>query len=531
MITFRPLLIGPLRPGCGWFAAVVALSVGELAAQSGSDFPVSRGDMEGRSDGYRPRPVLLFYPPYPPPLGRAISRPPQTATPGRTAAPAELAAYVNEPFYPPLGTRLATQTLSPRLRAQLEQYRAARTTLLAELRSTLERVVAVDPARRLEELTALARKQGPALAQQEATAEQLRRDLIDSDNHWSALRQWRLGDGNRRGDSPVEIAQVMRGYAYYENALLPAQRRLLREISLELVSAADNPTNATAAQPYLFFPPEPARVLLPDDLPAEIAAKVAAYQTRKSQLKKELYDAVFAYDGKGFSLLRGNTLKAVAQKQAAPLAELERMAEEIRRALGTIAEPTAVREKSPLSPVLQNRVARLMARYADAQKAAAASLETLTRDLSAQGIQASYRFDADGVKFVVFPSRARRGAPAPTPATLELVEATRARMTAVADDYGRQLAELINEKNALLTEIPQSLGQSQKGAVDAALQTAIRVATAEDTADLYREYRIVVFQPGLSPEQRRLLFDAVMERLELPLPRGEFQPMNRSDSW
>ena len=58
--------------------------------------------------------------------------------------------------------------------------------------------------------------------------------------------QWRLGDSEKRGFSPLEIAQVMRSYAYYENGLPAAQRRLLLEIAVELQMAADNVENATA---------------------------------------------------------------------------------------------------------------------------------------------------------------------------------------------------------------------------------------------------------------------------------------------
>jgi hypothetical protein len=41
---------------------------------------------------------------------------------------------------------------------------------------------------------------------------------------------------------------------------------------------------------------------------------------------------------------------------------------------------------------------------------------------------------------------------------------------------------------------------------------------------LYYEYRIAVFEPGLSPEQRRLLFANAIERLALPPPSGASQP-------
>jgi hypothetical protein len=471
-------------------------------------------------------PLPLFFPPNPPPLGRAIGRAP---SPGRNVAPPELASYVNELFYPPLGTRLATKTLGEKLRGALERYRAAKVALQNELRAELDRVRPLDPETREQELAAFARRQTPKIVELEKNAEQFRRDLINSDNHWSALRQWHLGDRERRGFSPIEIAVVMRGYAFYHPGLLPAQRRLLREIFLELANAADSAANATAAQPYLFFPPEPARVLLPDDLPAEIAAKVAAYQTKKSRLKKELYDAVYAEDGKVFTFFRPSSLKALAEKQTAPLAELDRMAEEIRRDLARVVEPAAIAERSPLPPVLHHRLATLMDSYQSLQKAATAQIEAILDEAKSLSIQANYRFEPDGLKYIVIPARAGRGGASPE--TLAAVNAIRARIAAIADDYGRRIAELINEKDAIRTEVAQMMGTAKATAIDNALAAASRVVTAKATEDSYRDYRVAVFQPGLSPEQRRLFFDYVVERLELPLPRGEPQPTFRPSTW
>jgi len=72
---------------------------------------------------------------------------------------------------------------------------------------------------------------------------------------------------------------------------------------------------------------------------------------------------------------------------------------------------------------------------------------------------------------------------------------------------------------------------TKNAAIDHALLAATRVATAREAGHLYGDYRIAVFQPGLSPEQRRLLFDSVIERLDLPLPRGELQPITRAATW
>ena len=80
-------------------------------------------------------------------------------------------------------------------------------------------------------------------------------------------------------------------------------------------------------------------------------------------------------------------------------------------------------------------------------------------------------------------------------------------------------------------EVGRTLNLARAERVDQALGTAMRVANARETQDVYREYRLALFQPGLSPEQRRLLFDRVVEKLELPLPRGELQPVMRATTW
>jgi hypothetical protein len=484
----------------------------------------------GRGSSRTGERVPIFFPPTPPPLGRALPRGAPAA--GRYAPPPEVAAHANEPFYPQLATRLATKTLSARQRQQIEAYRAAKVAAQNDLRTELARVQPLPPAERTAALATFARQQTPALAALEATAEQLRRDLTAGDQTWGALRQWRLNDRDRRAFSPFEIAAVMRSYAYYQHGLLPAQRRLLREIALELQAAGENPEAAAANQPYLFFPPEPARVQLPDDLPADVAAKLATYQSRKSALKKALYDAIHTHDGQTFPFLRGNTMTGLAARQAAPLAELETLAEEIRRGLADLTDAVPLAERTPLPPVLQHRLTVLLREVGAAQQQAVEQIEVLlaaSRDLP---MQASYRFEGDGLRYVVVATRGdRRGGPPPATGTTARIAAVREQVGAIADAYGRQLAGFLNERDALREEIGRTLNLAQAGRVDQALNTAMRVANARETQEVYREYRVALFQPGLSPEQRRLLFDRVVEKLELPLPRGELQPTMRAATW
>jgi hypothetical protein len=509
-----------VRPGS------VALLILAAAAQGlgQTEMPMPRMEEYNR----RMERVPIFFPPNPPPLGRALARGP--APTGRYAAPAELANYVNEPFYPALATRLYTKSLGPKLRAELDRYRAAKVALQNELRTELDRLRPMEPAARIEQLAAISRRQTPKITELEKSAEQLRRELITGDYSWTAAREWHLGDNPKRGFSPIEISQVMRGYAFYQNGLLPGQRRLLLEISLELQMAADSAQKATAAQPHMFFPPEPARVLIPDDAPAAVAAKVADYQTKKSQLKKDLYDAVYRHDGEHFSLFTG-TLRKLADRQAPKLAELDRLAEEIRVGLASLPEPDQVTERSPLPPMLHARVASLSADLQSAQKEATEKLDSILANTPE--VRGSYRFETEGLKFVIFPVRGMgRGGPAgSTKQEPQKVQDARAAFAAIAEDYGRRLAELINVKDALVVEAASVLGTTKPDAINHALAAALRVANAKETESIYRDYRIAVFQPGLSPEQRRLLFDWVVEQLGLPLPRGELQPMQRGNSW
>jgi hypothetical protein len=80
---------------------------------------------------------------------------------GRLAAPPELAQFVSEYFYSPLGTRIYAKTLYEERREVLEAYRAAKIVLLDEIRSTVVRHRDSDPATRRQALQVLDRAQAP----------------------------------------------------------------------------------------------------------------------------------------------------------------------------------------------------------------------------------------------------------------------------------------------------------------------------------------------------------------------------------
>lgn len=508
--------------------AIALLLASELTAQYDDVF-----DTSGRSFPQTKRPagrqlprLPLFFPPDPPPLDRVINRGVPHGS-SRPPAPPELAPHINETFYPALGTRLLTDSLRGSLLRQLEAYRAAKLTLREELRAELLRLSEADPETRLAALTGLAARQTPKIAELEKNAEKLRRDLVMSEHAWNAQREWRLNDREQRGFSPIEIAQVMRAYAFYQNGLLPAQRRLLREIAMELLLAVDDPAKATDAQPYIFFLPEPARVVFPANMSADAAAKLAVYQTKKSQLKKELYDAVYEHDGNTLGFLRGNTLSALAGKQASRIAELEALAEDVRRALPPESAVPPAPARAALPRFLAIRVSAMTTKYTAMQQDATARIDRVIARTKGLPLQAVYRFEPDGLKFIVAPTRNGRR----RPDLRKRIETIHSEISAVADDYGQKLADLLNERSAICDEIGEALGLADRQAIEAALHSAMLAAAQKETAASYAEYRVAVFEPGLSPEQRRLLFDAAIEHLELPLPRGELPPTRRNNAW
>lgn len=473
----------------------------------------------------RPTPVAICFPPAPPPLGRPIPR--TLNAPGRTAAPEELAPFINEPFYPQLSTRLLTRSLTNEQRQQLESYQKSKRAAQAELRAELERLRDAEPAARRDALAAFARRQTPGLIELEKTAEKLRADLGASGRGWDDLREWHLTDNDRRGFSPVELAQVVRSYAYYRTGLTDGQRRLLREIVLELLMAGESAEKATANQPFVFFQPELARVTLPTDIPPELAAKIAGYQTKKALVKKELFDAVRNGDGARLGFLR-NPLRSLAAKHTTQLAELEALADAIRAGLAEHAPAERPPERSPLPAALTERLVMLLRNRDEAERDATVRVDASIKANASLPVRVSYRFDGDGLRFVLVPARSRGPA---SRDTAEKIEALRAELSDVAETFGRRMAELINERDAIRREAGEAIGTTNVAKIDAALNTANRVAVLKLNQDAYGEYRVAVFEPGLSPEQRRLLFDAAIVRLGLPLPRAELQPTRRAASW
>ena len=449
-------------------------------------------------------------------------------------APEELAAYVDDPFYAPLSTRLAQRNLTDTLRRRLDAYHAAKIELETQLQRKLATLSSADAATKESALVAFAREQTPRLVVLEATAEQLRSDFLRSGlvglfsgtGDWNEHRTWRLGTGHLTGDGDESLAakfRVARAAVFYQDGLSAAQRRLLREVVMELQVLAFKPSGATtpADDALVFFSPDTARVRLPANLPLALANKVAAYHLEKSALKSQLRDTLFQQDRETKSV-RTRALTQLAATQAPRFAALEQLAEDIRRELAVHSNRSPARHAIAFPPGLAARVAAYQNGRASLQQAIHAKLEEISRILPPSQFKVVQNMNnPKGDNTLVLELRSTAGSSEDRRLVQQVI-------TRFNNDHRQQAAALAQEYagiSAAITELAVADPELTRGKPAESLLQEFAIASIQKEArPLYTDYATAVFQPGLSPEQRRLLFGAALKKLALPLPGGEFQP-------
>ncbi len=526
------MFIVPLRP----LAPAVISGRRLLAALCGLSllpFGLDAAEQGGRPGGGRERGPRIA----PPADTRGLSRiyfppnPPRLRAPlnlfesfglGRPAPPG-LAEHVNEPFYAPLSTRLDEDNLSPVEAQRIASYRSSKQALQAELRRRLAELTDADPDTRERALIAFAAEQTPRVVALEQEADAIRESLTRYTDNWYTYRTWRVGRTHFPSDGTVMRAQMqlMRAAAFYQKGLSPAQRRLLREIAIEMEGYERLPVNtveiAADANPLFYFSPDTSRIRLPAVPSPELAELVAVYEQRKAALKQELREIIYKEDDALLAVMRQRRIEALAARQEAGFAELDFIAEKVRRAYARLPD----RPTPPPLPELPPDLSSRLEAHLDARA-------RLQRDLIEvlQEIQASVeldqlgfrRNDQDRMEVVVVLSRGRRE------------EGDRVKVAAILDAFNARHLERIQHLGEDFEGIRQSIAWI--GGLDTRDSTAVDRRIRDFTyafdqrklwAD-YRDYHDAVLEPGLSPAQRRLLFDGALEHLDLPLPGGAFQP-------
>ncbi len=473
-------------------------------------------------------PAVVWFPPEVPVYGDPVPAPGRA--PDRAYEPPEgMAEYVAERFYPALGARLKSGGVGEGMQARLEAYRANRGRLLNAL---ADRIVSLNDAgseERVRSLAALAREQERELAVLEREAEDLRRDLIGGgwfrlSAHWSRRRLWRVGGGylpNEYHERDGQF-QVVRAAAFFEPGFSPEQRGLLLEIAHEVRRRAQAlrpvPGPRRSDPAAMFFSPALTRLRLPGGMPPDLVDRIGRYNQEKTRLKQELYEAVVQFD-RALSDVREKAFADLADRQHPRLRDLEDLAEEIR--LGLAAVPRPVLRAAPHVPT---ELLRRIAAYRDERArifddmhwamnhaAERVRLPPLPRDAApdervrAQRRLAEERLAARNRAAEEFQDDAR-----------ERIEALRSRYDAVMSELG----VVANGQSDPETGKPHT-GETLLRAYSLAME---RFDFHGREEVIYRGYRTAMLEPGLSPEQRRLLLGAALVSMAQPLPPGERIP-------
>ena len=470
-----------------------------------------------------------FFPPEVPIYGEAIAEQPDAGPLTMIAAPVDLADFVNEYFYPALGTRLFDEALGRKLELQVDAYRSARSVLLNELADQLALLQSADDATRTLRLRAFAIEQGPRIQALEEEAEKLRRALIDGrlldrSADWNRSRKWFLGETR----FPREVFereaefQVVRAAAFFQDGLLPEQRGLLLELAVELRHRARAsrpvPPPKTDDASAMFFSPALSRLRLPAKPPPDLVARIGRFNREKAALKNELRETVFAHD-KSLPEDRLKAFAELAERQWPRFAPLEALAEEIRIGLAAIPAPRLAAPPHVPPPLLARIKKYMTDRQAfinDFNQAIKAALAKVAPPPSDRKLNADERVQ-------LARQLAEERTAAREKAANDFHEATQARFKLMRSEYDQIQVSLS------LVAAAQFDPETGKPLTPDTLLRAYSLAMEKfDTYGreevIYRGYRTAMLMPGLSPEQRRLLFGAARVGLAQPLPLGELFP-------
>lgn len=288
--------------------------------------------------------------------------------------------------------------------------------------------------------------------------------------------------GGPEAELPIPDTLFLRSIAFHVDGLSTEQRRLLLSSAAERDRRPDR-----SAAPAFFFAPEGASLDLPAPLDPALAAQVAAYTDARHELTDQLVQALRALT-RGEEPAPAVRLAQLATEQAPAFRALEQKAEAIREALQGVLEPGVA------VPALPPELAVRFAAYRERKQA-------LYRQIHAAITQST------------------REASAAAPAGARAVP-----LSALTAAQQADLAALNHEHDALRAALAEHRRADGAGvdrkSIDTLLADFERARQLQELRGKYADYRTALLAPGLSAAQRRLLFGAALQGLEIPLPTG-----------
>lgn len=437
---------------------------------------------------------LVLLPPMPPSL---VEKQPDLPA---LSYPAILADFAGEPFFMAFGQLHFQRLLKPVLIARIEKYRRERDALVVELRTKLTNAESLNPNERHSLLNMVSANQHEALKALEAEAEAIRRDLASFDRGKPLAKR---RDSQTSGETPG-----LRDYlaalfaAHFDEGLSVQQRQLLHEIAMEsLLTASAQPHQGT------FFLPATARLQWPL-LPAITSATLERFDALRKTLRDELRQDVVSEPRTKRDSKRPLNHSRLAASQAPRFAELEHLAEEFRLAAAELPHPGQP-GPSDYPPDLVHLVATATAVKEDFRLMSSRKVHELNREFAPARFKAVVRQNQLMIEQIPDNKEDMKSAP-PNAALSARLSAVSRQLLA---EYQGLSAKLEAARSAV-SRYRESLSDSNAPSVSQLSAAIARSHEQGETWRRYADYRTAVQTPGLSPAQRRLLFNAALRDLE-----------------
>jgi len=473
-----------------------------------------------------PRESFLFFPPVAPPLNTEI---PILAPldPGPPAPP-QLAAFVGEVFYPMLAARLVSEELPRPMRARIVAYRDKKVGIQNELRARLLALKDADPDTRESQLASLAAQQGPRIAELETLAEKLREDLrktgafglpIETAGQPEAIDRL-ISSTKETPTDPAGLrreSNALRAAAFFQDGLSLDGRHLLLEAAMEFESPADPLSAAARTDPgtrLISFAPGPSRILLPGKLDSALATRIDDYVSTKDKLKAELKDALHDTVNASAGARRG-ALEKICEAQSARIAALDAAAEVIRRDLASLPNLGGTPPAPMLPPDLASRIATYRRHKVELLRTLRALLVAPSPAVESVPPGAGIRHEESTAQAWLHNGSS----------TIEIEPSNLRVSVADFDHLQNDLIATLNKEEAGIRESLADYARAthapnDRKSVNDLLRDFESARQQQELWDRYKDLQAAVLVPGLSTGQRRILFDAGVEQLGLPLPAG-----------
>ncbi len=403
--------------------------------------------------------------------------------------------------------------LPPEARERLTRYLRDRRAAIDSLRAQLARIETAPADEHPALLAAFAAEQTPSLLTLENDAEALRAELTENGfmkNGAQDIATVRPKHSRNAAQNKAQATVIdALSAAQFHPGLSLDQRLLLHEITFDIALRFPPPANPPnrAAPPAVFFWPAGARIRLPDPLPAELSTTFSSFQSLKAELKKELTTLVERQRTRVLPASRSAAYRQLATAQAPRFRQLESLAEEIRRQL--VLLPIFAPPAQPnLPPDLLRRLAETRETKATLHRDLAAHLQHFRQVLPDHRVDLLRHDKAVILSASPLPNR--------LPARNSRVEATLSELAATNQHVIRRFTALDADFAALrkvLDAYRASLPESSGITIETLLAHFAEDFAAHENGHRYRDYRAAVLQPGLSPAQRRLLFNAAQVAL------------------